>query len=339
MGRLNNADRYEALGLIRMGISCRQIALQLNCHHSTIIRLQHRHQLTNSVEDRPRSGRPRVTNARQDRHVRLAHLRDRFSTAVDTARTINRPDGYPVCANTIRRRLRSSNLMARRPYRGPILTLNHRNRRKLWCRTHRRWSQHMWKAVLFTDESRFCLDRPDGRIRVWRRKGERYTSCCVKEGNRWGGANVMAWGGITETYRTPLVFIDGSLNARRYCDTILRPVVFPFLMNHDDITQFQQDNARPHSARITIDCLAEANVDVMEWPAYSPDLSPIEHLWDILKRRLEKRQQKPRNRQQLMEALQDEWQRVPQIQIQRLIRSMRRRTCACYVANGGHTRY
>ena len=52
-------------------------------------------------------------------------------------------------------------------------------------------------------------------------------------------------------------------------------------------------------------CLDEVNIDVMEWPAFSPDLSPIEHLWDILKKRLDKRQHKPQNRHQLITAIQE----------------------------------
>ena len=48
------------------------------------------------------------------------------------------------------------------------------------------------------DESRFCLDRHDRRICVWRRTGERYAQCCVIQGGRWGGASVSVWGGISE---------------------------------------------------------------------------------------------------------------------------------------------
>ena len=62
-----------------------------------------------------------------------------------------------------------------------------------------------------------------------------------------GGGSVMVWDGICWRYRTPLVVIDGNLTARRYIDEVLQSVVLPFLMNHADVTLYQQDNARPHS--------------------------------------------------------------------------------------------
>ena len=69
MGRLNTVQRYEAQALIRIGTSQREVARRTNCHHSTIDRLADRYHETNSVQDRPRFGRPMVTNPRQDQHI------------------------------------------------------------------------------------------------------------------------------------------------------------------------------------------------------------------------------------------------------------------------------
>ena len=72
-----------------------------------------------------------------------------------------------MSTSTIRGRLRAAGMTSRRPYRGPILTHRRRQLRLEYARTHVRWSRDMWNSVLFTSESRFCLDRPDGRINVW----------------------------------------------------------------------------------------------------------------------------------------------------------------------------
>ena len=143
------------------------------------------------------------------------------------------------------------------------------------------------------------------------------------------------WAGISSNHKLPLVVINGNITARRHIDYALDPVMVPFLNTNSDITIFQHDNARPHIARITRDYLQQEN-EVLPWPAYSPDLSPIEHLWDHLGRRLANRNPKSGNRQQLMAALQEEWANIPQNSI-RHDRPMR---CTPYVqANGGHILY
>ncbi len=91
---------------------------------------------------------------------------------------------------------------------------------------------------------------------------------------------VMVWAGVCYGQRTQVHFIDGILNAQRYRDEILRPIVVPFI--HDHHLMLQHDNARPHVARICTQFLEAENIPVLAWPAYSPDMSPIEHVWDAL---------------------------------------------------------
>ncbi len=96
-------------------------------------------------------------------------------------------------------------------------------------------------------------------------------------------------------------FIDGILNAQRYHDEILRPIVVPFI--HDHHLMLQHDNARPHVARICTQFLEAENIPVLAWPAYSPDMSHIEHVWDALDRPIRQRAPVPANIQQLRTAL------------------------------------
>ena len=158
-----------------------------------------------------------------------------------------------------------------------------------------------------------------------------------------GGASVMVWARISFNHKSPLVVINGNITARRYINGVLDPVMVPFLNTNPDITVFQQDNARPHTAHITRQYMQQENVEVLLWPSYSPDVSRIEHLWDQLGHHLANRNPKPGNRQQLVAALQEEWANIPQDSIRRLIRSMRR-CCTSYVqahgpAHGGHIPY
>ncbi len=175
------------------------------------------------------------------------------------------------------------------------------------------------------------------RQRVWRCVGERFADVNVVDRVAHGGGGVMVWAGICYGQRTQLHFIDGILNAQRYRDEILRPIVVPFI--HDHHLMLQHDNARPHVARICTQFLEAENIPVLAWSAYSPDMSPIEHVWDALDRRIRQRGPVPANIQQLRTAIEEEWTNIPQATINNLINSMWRRCVALREANGGHTRY
>lgn len=320
-----------------------QVARAFGVHHSTLYRLAQRLQTTGTVADRPRSGAPRVTTPRQDRAIRRQHLQDRFQTAASTARATQGQRGGLISSRTVRRRLADINIRCRRPYNGPILTDRYRRERRAWV-ANRGYLGHgvAWRDVIFSDESRFCISHQDGRILVYRRPGERYQDGCVLERDRYGGASVMVWGGaINANFRSPLVVINGNLNARGYVAQVLQPHLLPLLAQHGGNARFlfQQDNARPHTARYTQHFLQQNGVNVMQWPALSPDMNCIEHLWDVLGRMVDEQRPKPRTRQELIVTLQQGWQQIPMATIRRLTMSMPARLRACTAANGGHTRY
>lgn len=322
--------------MAQLGASHSQIARTFGCTRVCITRLFQRLRQTGQTSDRPRSGRPRVTTPQEDRYIRGIHLRNRFIPASATAATAL---GHPISRQTVSRRLRERGIRARRPYRGVILTPQRRRNRLQWARHVRRWQVRDWSRVLFTDESRFCVFRADGRQRVYRRVGERLAPNCIREVPAHGGGGVMVWGGICGELKTRLVIIHGNLNAQRYRDEILRPVAIPFIRQQPRGIVFQHDNARPHTARLTRDYLNNMNVHVLPWPASSPDMNPIEHLWDHIDRQIRKRPVPPANQHQLEQYLIHAWQQIPRHVIRRLTSSMRRRVVACVNAQGGHTRY
>ena len=120
----------------------------------------HLRQQQNNVRDLPRSGRPRITTAQQDRFIRLQHPRNRFQPATLTAQTI--PGLRPICSRVVRNRLWKHRIQPRRPARRTVLKPRHRVARLAWCRQHLRLNQRQWGQVLFSDESRFQLFHHDG---------------------------------------------------------------------------------------------------------------------------------------------------------------------------------
>ncbi|KAJ8871142.1 hypothetical protein PR048_027447 [Dryococelus australis] len=102
---------------------------------------------------------------------------------------------------------------------------------------------------------------------------------------------------------------------------------------------FQDDNARCHVSRTTMQWYADNNVRRLDWPAHSSDLNPIEHLRDELDRRVRARKARPKSIAQLMEWLQEEWRRIPGDILQTLVESMPVRVAAVIAARGGPTRF
>jgi hypothetical protein len=115
---------------------------------------------------------------------------------------------------------------------------------------------------LFSDESKFNLSNADGLQLVYRRQGQRFTPACVREHDRFGKGGVMVWDGIIGGQKTRLLVIPGNLNAQRYINKVLKAEAIPFMQRNATVV-FQQDNARPHVARITQAYFAPANVNVM----------------------------------------------------------------------------
>ena len=282
-----------------------------------------------------------MTTLAQDRYILNQHLQNRFLTATATASVTPGTHKPRISAQTIRNRLAENNLRTRRPYVGTVLTDHHRRDRLHWADRHINWTRQDWRTILFSDESRFALSNSDDRIRVYRHRNERYADCCVLQRDRFSGVgSVMVWAEISYGYHTQLVVIDGNLNTQKYRDRVLAPHVVPLLQNHGVISVFQQDNARPHVARDNIQFLRNNNIDFIDdWLSKSPDLNPIEHLWDNLDTHVWQCQNPPGNVNELRDALLEEWNNIPQAQINNLIHSMRRHCQALSNARDGHTRY
>ena len=158
--RVSIADKYR--GYLESGWIVPRVARRVGVHQFTIHRLVQRHQQTHAVADRPRSGRPRVTSDRQDRHIVTSYLRDRFLPSSSTAQQAIGTHGRPISNDTVRRRLRQAMLHSRRPYVGQILTRRHHFN---WTQSHRNWRDWQWQNVIFLDESRFCIHMSNGRLR------------------------------------------------------------------------------------------------------------------------------------------------------------------------------
>lgn len=330
----------EVIAMLRQGVSQREVARNFGMNVSTVHRLLRRHEETGLLTRRPGSGRKRCTSARDDRYIVTSMLRNRHQTAVQIQHELQDVRGTQISARTARRRMKDSGLTPHRPATGPQLTRAHRVARLQFAQLHHTWSMEQWSRVLFSDESRIGLYGADGRDRVYRRSGERYAQCNISERVSFQGGSIMVWGGITLESRTELVIIEnGSLNAARYVTDILEQHVLPHALFIGESFLLMHDNARPHTARCVDQYLSEVGIRRMSWPARSPDLNPIEHIWSQLKTKIRNRTPAPTSIAALKIAALEEWERIPQEDIRNLIRGMDRRMTEVISKRGGNTHY
>lgn len=147
----------------------------------------------------------------------------------------------------------------------------------------------------------------------------------------------MVWGAFSYHHRTRLHIFNRAVNAVTYRD-VLQDNVVPLFRNHPELHFYQHDNARPHTARATTEFLQANNISVLPWPSLSPDMAPIEHVWDEIGRQLY-RSRMPHTLEDLRRDVTAAWDQLPQDFLRTLVNSMRRRCHACIDSNGGHTRY
>ncbi|UYV61937.1 hypothetical protein LAZ67_1007106 [Cordylochernes scorpioides] len=316
--------RGMVIGLKRAGWSIRQIAADTHLGASTVHRLWRRWLEQGNVAIYRNVGATRVTSARVDRRIFRQAVAAPQATCTAILQHVQDTLDHSISTRTISRRLVANGLHSCRPLRRLPLTPPNTRQRLEWCRARSTWMTE-WHRVVFSDESRFCLSSDSRRVRVWRRRGERSNPAAIVERPTVRQRGIMVWGAIAYDSRSPLLRIQGTMTAQRYVDDVLRPVTLPYLQGVPNAL-YQQDNARPHTARISQQALQD--VQMLPWPPYSPDLSPIEHVWDIIGRRLHALP-KPRSEDELWQMVEREWRAIPQDAIRTLIDSLPRRVAAC----------
>ncbi len=206
-----------------------------------------------------------------------------------------------------------------------------------WAKDKKNWTVAQWSKVLFSDESKYCISFGNQGPRVCRKCGEAHSTSFLKSSVKFP-QSVMICGAMSSTGVGPLCFLKTNVTAPVYQE-ILEHFMLPSadqLFKGADLIS-QPDLAPPHTAKSTKSWLNDHGVGVLDWPANSPDLNPIENLWSIVKRKM--RNNRPKNADELKATVKETWASIPPQQCHKLITSMPRRIEAVIKAKGAPTKY
>ncbi|GFV29890.1 transposable element Tcb1 transposase [Trichonephila clavipes] len=175
-------------------------------------------------------------------------------------------------------------------------------------------------------ESRFSLSSDCRRQLIWRESGTAYRPENIQEKDRYPTCSIMVWAGIMINGRKRLhVVANGTMTGQRYIDEVLLPHVRLFRGAVGDKFVFMDDNATCHRTLAVQVCLDSEGIQRLVWPARSPDLNPIENVWDALGRQVAGRNYPPINKNTLIRELTEEWDKLPQQLLDNVVQSMRLR--------------
>jgi transposase/arsenate reductase-like glutaredoxin family protein len=313
-----------------------EIAARCNVSQVTVSRVLRNHRCNEPLGVRRRSGRPKKTTPRVDALIGREAKKNPFITGSEIQKNLS-PTLDNVTTRTITSRLRNQLRMpARRPQRKPLITEAARRKRLAWCRKYREWTLEQWKRVSFSDESLFIefysnmhfVRRPPG-VSPYH---PRYTLRTVKF-----APSVMVWGTFSHHGVGALTFLpkNARMNSDMYIGVMNEKLKDAMIASNT--TVYQQDGAPCHTSKKSMGWLQANGIEVLDWPGNSPDLNPIENLWQQLKVHVGKK--KPTSLSHLKDLIKEAWSQIHSSKCQSLVESMPRRIQSVMLNHGYPTKY
>jgi transposase len=336
---LTDFERGMIIGLHRGNFGPSAISKVLGYPRTTISTIIKRYNEDNMTTTASRSGRPPLLDDRAKRKLVHEVKKDRKRSLDELKENFNVGFTTTISSRTIQRAIHEEGFYGRVGKRKPFVSDVNKKKRLSWCKERKNWHSE-WNNIIWSDESRFLLYQNDAHHYVWRQTHEKYDTDCLLPTFKSGNQGVMVWGCFTKNFLGPLVIIEGKISGNVY-KKLLEDNLLPFInrLGEENAYFFQDDNAPVHRANLITAWKAENLISSIPWPAQSPDLNPIENLWDQLERRVRNRLQKPKNLADLIDALKEEWNKIDINILNKLVESMPRRVKAVLESKGNPTPY
>jgi transposase len=343
MKPLPQAKVKEAIRLMSGGVSTRETARRLVISPSSAKRIYSENKENMTVN---KGGRPRKIPSETVEYLKVNLKRGVLKTATEAKNVANEMLPQAVSASTVRRRLKEVGLIAKRRVKRPALKPRHIKGRLQFVKKYKEWTVEDWARVVWSDESKINRICSDGLQWIWDDAPGRITTRSVQGTVKFGGGNVMVWSCMSWYGPGYIAMIDDSMDSQLYIRILkedLHMSVEEWGMAKDEFV-FQHDNDPKHTAKVTRSYLESIHVTETEgtllyWPAQSPDLNPIEHMWACLEKQLGKYPTRPNSCHELWERISAEWYGIPVAFCRDLIKSMPGRLRAVYHAKGRQTKY
>ena len=344
MGRkgceLTPGVKNTIIDMINSGFSRRKISDVLKIPKSTVIDVVRKFLTTGSVENKPRSGRPKKIKDREFRKIERIVNCNRRSSLQDITNKYNEGAPVPVAKRTVQDHLYKHGFNRRVCKKKVFIREVNRKKRLAWCREKRRWTVHRnWNKIIFSDESKIMIGH-DLRVYVWRKKHEGWRPDLIQKQRPQPKFEVMIWGCICWHGVGTLAAVTGNINAVKYQE-ILEDNLWPVIAQHfpNGGYHFQDDNAPVHRARSTQEYIAQNGINGMSWPAQSPDMNIIENVWLYVKRKLQTRVGTIKSKDDLFAEIQRIWMDITPAYIQSLYKSLPKRILNVIRLKGYMTKY
>jgi transposase len=333
---LTEVERAAAVTLRKLGMTQSAAAELIPCTRHTVSHWEHTYEETRQVHDAERSGRSRETTELEDTALVVASVAEPFTPP----RQLKRKLELDVSPRTLDRRLIEAGLPGRVAVHAKDFTDEDIRKRLSFAEGYKNWTKDQWERVLFSDEKKFLGKGFSGRVYVRRPPGGALNPQYTID-KRPHPVKVNVWGCFSASGVGYSYIFNEKLNAKLF-KTVLSTHLLPsaqLLFPQDPPQQwwFLQDNDPKHTSREIHSWLHNNGISCLDFPPYSPDLNPIENLWNDLARRVEQKQVE--TMEQLQDVVAAEWKATSTDLLTKLAHSMPKRCKAVIDAKGNHTDY